>query len=197
MRTLTIKKLVDICILAVLVFALEIGCAARTTLLFNTALTDKNAQNAILFRLEQEKIAYTVNNDGLILLNNESVAGHVRDILGNEIFLLENYAPFAACNKNNVGDMERTLTQYIDSLSFVSGARVVLSLPDESPFSGEPIIQVMVVLVGVNTDVTPEQVQRIQKILLNSVVGLQAENIVIADGEGNVLNDFEPAEKSK
>ncbi len=191
-------------IVAVVVMG-RVSHAPTTVPLFNTAITDENARDNILYRLDQENVHYTVNAAGVIAVDDEKTARRMRSILVSEDLVptsLDPYALFDVTNWsitdyergiNNLRAVTQAVKQHLEALDGIASADVVITLPERAVFSEEQEPTTASVILNFKPGVTMDrkQLQGVQKILLRSVVGLREENITLADREGNVLNDFE------
>jgi flagellar M-ring protein FliF len=85
------------------------------------------------------------------------------------------------------GELERT----IGSLEAVKTVRVHLVTPEKSLLSSDQALSTASVTVQVNPGFTLDaaQVRAVTHLVASSVEGLKSENVVVVDGEGNMLAD--------
>ncbi|WP_338064313.1 flagellar basal-body MS-ring/collar protein FliF [Treponema parvum] len=197
-------------IVAVAVFALilllNISSKPTTVRLFGTPITDENARNAIIFRLDQENVETWVDAAGYISVANAQTAYRMRDLLLAENLVPSNVNPYAFFDQTNwaTTDFDREIQwqrattqlvkQHLEALSDVTYADVNIVKPERTLFASEqnPVTASVILKVVPGSDLltSRRRILGVQNLLLKAVEGLTAENVTIADGDGNILNDF-------
>ncbi len=203
--------IIAIVIIAVIV-TFNVSSKPSTVRLFNAPVTDTTARDKILYRLDEENVKADVTNDGIIYVKDEQTARRMRDLLITEDLVPSNINPYEFFDEQNwsTTDFERKVNwqrattqlvkQHIEAIDDVQSADVTIVNPDKTLFSEdqEPVTASVILRVMPGSDILSnrKKILGIQKLLLKAVQGLKAENIVIADSDGNVLNDFKGMEAS-
>ncbi|MDR1785108.1 MAG: flagellar M-ring protein FliF [Spirochaetaceae bacterium] len=175
--------------------------------LFSAPITDETVRENILFRLDQENVKATVSAGGIISVKDEQTARRMRAILMREdlvpaamdpwsLFDIDRWTTTDFQNSVNLQrSITRVVTQHIESLDDIDRANVVITMPEKTLFKAEqdPVTASVVISPKPGSDITQnrKKIEGIQKLLLKAVTGLTADNLVISDQTGAVLNDFE------
>ena len=207
-----VQRIILIGIIVVAIVALvvitRVSSSPSAVPLFNTAITDEAARDKILYRLSEENVSATVTADGKITVESEATARRMRAILIREDLVPTNVDPwdlFDAQQSWSITDFERNVnlrrsitnlvTQHIEALEDVDKANVVITMPEKELFEADqnPVTASVIIYQKPGSDILTnrKKVEGIQKLLLKAVEGLSADNVTIADKDGNILNDFE------
>lgn len=197
---------VVVVIIVAVVAMFRVSSTPTTVRLFNAPVTgDMQAQ--ILTRLDQEHVQATVNDAGYISVPDEKTATKMRDILITEGLVPASVDPFASFfdrgwsttdadqNVKLQQAITRTLKQHIEALDDVAFADVTLVLPEDKLFSADqkPVSASVILKAKPMSDLftNRRKILGVQRLIMSAVEGLAAENCIITDSEGNILNDFE------
>ncbi|MBQ6781113.1 MAG: flagellar M-ring protein FliF [Treponema sp.] len=196
-----------VAVIAAIVVTSRVSSAPTTVPLFNTPVTNQDARDAILFRLEEENVRATVNAAGVISVPDERTARRMRSLLVREDLVPTSVDPFSLFdvsswtttdferNVNLQRSIQRMIKQHIEALDEVASADVVITAPERATFTEDqkPTTASVILTFNPGSNMANERkkIEGVQKLLLKAVVGLKAEDIVITDSEGNQLNNFE------
>ncbi len=205
-----IQKGIIIGIAIVIVIAVaamfRVSSTPSTVRLFNAPVTgDRQAE--ILDRLDKENVQATVSDAGYISVADEKTATKMRDILITEGLVPANVDPFASFfnrgwsttdadqNVKLQQAITRTLKKHIEALDGVASADVTLVLPEDKLFTADqkPVSASVIIRPAPMSEILSDRrkIMGIQRLIMSAVEGLTAENCVITDSEGNIVNDFE------
>ena len=175
--------------------------------LFSVPITDEMLRDNITFRLAEENVQADVRADGMIYVDNDSIARNMRSILITENLVPNNVDPWELFDVErwstddflNDINLQRSITaqitQHLESLDDIDKATVRISKPEDELFKEDQSpISVAVTLAtkpGSNFTSNKKQIEGVQKLLLMSIAGLKEENVTITDTDGIILNDFE------
>lgn len=205
-----VQKLILVGIIAVIIAVIVV--MARTSSkptgvpLFNTPITDQNARDNIMFRLDEENVKYNLTADGVITVDDEITARRMRNLLTAEDLVPKgtnewdflNVSPYSVTdfereNNKNLA-IKKSVRKQIEALADVASADVEIGFPEDEYFTEnqKPVIANVILTFKPGCDMAPgsKKVQTVQKILLHSIVGLKEENVTIANIDGVQLNDF-------
>lgn len=184
----------------------RVSSTPTTVRLFNAPVTG-DMQSQILTRLDQENVHASVNDAGYISVPDEKTAIKMREILISEGLVPAVVDPWASFfergwsttdadqNQKKKLAIERALTQHVQAIEEVASADVRLSLPEDKLFASEqdPVKASVIIRAKPMSDLysNRRKILGIQRLIMSAVEGLTAENCVITDSEGNILNDFE------
>jgi flagellar M-ring protein FliF len=173
---------------------------------FSREITDPEALDNIVRRIDEEGIKTLVSSNGLVQVADENTARRVRSILVREDLVPKGIDPWAIFDKerwtardftDNVNfrrAQTQMITNHIKALDDVDNANVTIVVPDRVLFAPEqnPVTASVIITPKPGSDITTnrKKVEGIQKLLKLAIEGLKDENIVIVDYNGNVLNDF-------
>lgn len=197
---------IAVAIIVAVVAMFRVSSTPTTVRLFNAPVTG-DMQSQILTRLDQENVQATVNDAGYISVPDEKTAIKMRDILITEGLVPAVVDPWASFfergwsttdadqNEKKKLAIERALTQHIKEIDEVANVDVRLSLPEDKLFASEqdPVKASVIIRATPMSDLytNRRKILGIQRLIMSAVEGLKAENCVITDSEGNILNDFE------
>lgn len=201
--------LVGIIIVVVLavVMMLRVSASPTGVPLFNTVIRDESARDAITLRLDQEGVNYSVNDTGLIIVEDRKVADKMKSLLlleglvptGIDAFNLFDQTSWTDTDFSNNVKLQRSLTkqvrQHILAIDEIADANVILTFPEKALFATDqkPVTASVTVTFKHNSEMPTnrKRLKGLQDLILRSVVGLYAENLTLSDNLGNILNDFE------
>jgi len=94
-----IQKVIGIAIIlaviGALIFAFTFSARPSNVPLFNTAITDETARDAIVYRLAQENVTASVSSTGIISVEDEPTARRMRAILVRDDLVPGNVDPWS------------------------------------------------------------------------------------------------------
>ena len=204
-----IQKVILIGILVAVIFAIvmaaRLSAKPTTVRLFNSPVTDQNRLTEILDRIDREGRAAYTSDDGYISVDDEKTARYLREILISEQLVPSSIDPWAGFFDRNWSTtdsdqkvklknaIQKQLKLHLEAISDVQSADVTLVLPDRSLLDQKPVSASVILRVTGNSDLLTNRhrILGIQRIILSAVEGLREENLIIADSEGNQINDFE------
>ena len=194
-------------VLAGLIMLITFNASPSMVPLISRSISDPQALDAILRRLDQESVSYTVSADNRILVGDERTAQRMRSILTREDLIPRGTDPWELFdierwtitdferNVNLQRSIMRQLEQHITALDDVDAASVTIVIPEERLFAEQqnPVTASVIITPKPGSDIVTNRakVQGIEKLIQFAVAGLQATNITITDRSGVVLNDFE------
>ena len=158
--------------------------------------------SAIIKDLERQGIAYTMKNDGAIVLVPKDKVARLRMKLaegglpkgggvGYEIFDKSDALGTTTFiqNINKLRALEGELSRTIRSLDRVQGARVHLVLPDRPLFSRDKIEPSASIMLKVRGSLEQQQVRAIRHLVASAVNGMKPERVSVVDETGRLLAD--------
>ncbi|MFP4509588.1 MAG: flagellar basal-body MS-ring/collar protein FliF [Spirochaetaceae bacterium] len=207
----TVQKIVfaGIAIAAVagVIALLSISAAPSRVPLLTRPVTDPELLDRISFRLDEENVPYTIENDNRIMVEDEPTARRMRSVLTREQLIPPNTDPWELFdierwtqtdferNVNLQRSITRALEQHIVALEEVDTASVTIVIPDDRLFSEDqqPVTASVIIQPRPGSDIRENRrkIEGIERLIMFAVEGLAAENITINDLSGVVLNDFE------
>lgn len=193
--------------IVLIVFISSFSSRPSTVQLFSVPVTDQALRDQIVYRLDQENVATTVSESGIISVQDASTARRMRSILVREDLVPGNVDPWSLFDvdrwtttdfQQNV-NLQRSITaqvrQHIEALDEIDKAEVVIGMPKKELFAADqkPVTASVILTTkpGSTFSEDKKKIQGVQKLLLMAIPGLTAENITISDSSGTVLNDFE------
>jgi flagellar M-ring protein FliF len=192
--------------IAGMVALFAVSSAPTMVPVFDTAIADETLRDRILVRLNAEGVTATVNADGVVQVADAKTAQKMRTILIREDLVPADVNPWALFDVERwtTTDFERNVnlrrsivamvTEHIKSLDDIDDANVALVLPERQLFQADqnPVTASVSLVPRPGSDIAEnrKKIEGIQKLLMFAVEGLTAENIVITDQNGIVLNDF-------
>ena len=194
-------------VVVVIVVMFKTSSAPAGVPLFNTVVRDENARDQITTRLDMEGVHYTVNAEGLIIVDDKKTASKLRSILTVEGLVPGNVDPFGLFDQTSWSEtdfdrnvklqrsIERQLKQQILAIDDIANASVVITSPKKELFSQDqkPVTCSVTVTFkpGSTMPENRKQLKGLQELICRSVVGLTPENLTLQDNHSNILNDFE------
>lgn len=206
-----IQKVILIGIVVVIIGAIiavsKISSTPTTSPLFQTAITDQNARDDILFRLDQENVEYTVSASGIISVKDKATARRMRALLDQEGLIPDSVPAWSwlGMEQWTTTDFERNinlrnsvvteLQNHLKEQSDIADVNVVITMPEKSTFTADqtPVSASVVITPAAGSDLSSnrKKVLAIKKDIRSAVAGLTDENITILDNNGNDLGDFD------
>jgi flagellar M-ring protein FliF len=197
---------ITVAVIAALVALFSVSSAPTMAPIFDTAFKEED-RDRIIARINEEGVRTTVNASGIIMVGDDKTARRLRSILIREDLVPAGTDPWAIFDRDrwSITDFERNVnlrrsitqmvTDHIKSLDDVDDANVTIVMPQRELFASDqnPVTASVIVTPKPLSDISQnrKKIEGIQKILKFAVEGLKDENIVIADQNGMVLNDFE------
>ena len=170
--------------------------------IFNEADRDR-----IVMRINQEGVEAIVNPAGIIQVEDEATARRIRGILVREGLIPAGMDPWAIFDREHwiITEFERNVnhrraitqlvTDQIKAQDGVDNAYVTIVMPADDLIASErnPITASVIVSPIPGSDIVQsrEKLEGIMTLLQSTIKGLRAENIIICDNTGVVLNDFD------
>lgn len=206
-----LKKGIGLAVIAAIIIAIAMTCKMSSkpsgVRIFNSQIKDENALSKILDRISSENIRADATDDGYILVDDEKIAKTLRSTLISEGLVPSSVDPFAGFYKREWSTtdkeqniklknaMTKQVKDHIEAINGINSANVSIVLPEKQIFidAQNPVTASVILNFAPNSDIpnNKRRIQGIQNIILSAVEGLKADNLVIADSDGNELNDFE------
>ena len=206
-----VQKVILICIIIVVIVAIivaaKMSAAPSTVRLFNAPVTDQVVLDKILTRIDDVNKKAYATADGYISVDDERTARYLREILISENLVPGYIDPWAGFydrgwsttdadqNVKLKNTIQTQLKQHIESIGDVQSADVNIVLPNNELFAADqnPVSASVILKVKPSSSLLSDKgrILGIQRLILSAIEGLKAENLVIADSEGNQINDFE------
>ena len=201
--------LIGIIIVVIIAIVLTARISAKPTQyrILNTPITDTVRLNEILDRISEENISADSDDRGYIYVSDEVTARKLRTIISTEGLLPSNIDPFAGIFDRDIFTtdedvkvkklqaMQKQLTQHLETIPDIRVADVNIVSPEDKLFKEDqnPVTASVILKVTNNSDLytNKKRIKGIQDLILSAVEGLKAENLIIADEDGNQINDFE------
>jgi flagellar M-ring protein FliF len=196
---------VTLALIAGLIALVSVSSAPAMAPLFDTAFKEED-RDRIITRINEEGVRTTVSASGIIMVEDAKTAQRIRAILIREDMIPAGTDPWAIFDRDRwtITDFERNVnlrrsitqmvTDHIKSLDDVDDANVTVVMPERELFASDqnPVTASVIITPKPNSDIAQNRrkIEGIQKLLKFAVEGLKDENIVIADQNGMVLNDF-------
>jgi flagellar M-ring protein FliF len=191
---------VTIALVAFFSFLILRVTAPQMVPLFTELAVDDSA--AIIKDLERQGVAYTIKNDGAIVLVPKDQVMRLRIKLaegglpkgggvGYEIFDKSDAlgATSFVQNINHLRALEGELARTIRALDRVLAARVHLVLPERRLFSREQAEPSASIVLKVRGTLEPQQVRAIRHLVATAVNGLKPQRVSVVDETGRLLAD--------
>ncbi len=210
-----VQKIVLVALIAAVVLAiimlLTFSSKPTTVRLFNSPVTDENARERILTRLDQDNVKAFVSQDGYISVEDEKTAKKYRSKLVAEGLEPAQRDPFSLFNTNKwtrndfddkvswINLQQQRVEEHLLQMDGIDRAHVELAIPDTTLFSEDqsPVTASVILKESPGSDILSSRsaVKGLERIIMRSVEGLTAENITITNGAtGLQVNDFEGLE---
>ena len=206
-----VQKVILIGIIIVVIIAIvltaRISAKPAQYRILNTPITDTVRLNEILDRISEENISVDSDDRGYIYVSDETTARKLRTILSTEGLLPSNIDPFAGIFDRDIFTtdedvkvkklqaMQKQLTQHLETIPDIRVADVNIVSPEDKLFKEDqnPVTASVILKVTNNSDLysNKKRIKGIQDLILSAVEGLKAENLIIADEDGNQINYFE------
>lgn len=194
-------------VIVVIIASARLSSAPTTVRLFNAPVTDQVALTNILDRLSQENVEAYTTEDGYISVQDDITARRMREILVSEDLVPSSIDPWASFydrswsttdadqNVKLKNTIQKQLKQHIEAINDIQMADVNIVLPENQLFSADqnPVTASVIIKTKPTSSFLTDRkrILGLQKLVLSAVEGLKAENLIIADFEGNQINDFE------
>ena len=194
-------------VIVVIIASARLSSAPTTVRLFNAPVTDQAALTNILDRLSQENVEAYTTEDGYISVQDDITARRMREILVSEDLVPSSIDPWASFydrswsttdadqNVKLNNTIQKQLKQHIEAINDIQMADVNIVLPENQLFSADqnPVTASVIIKTKPTSSFLTDRkrILGLQKLVLSAVEGLKAENLIIADFEGNQINDFE------
>ena len=206
-----IQKVILIGIIVVVIVAIilaaRVSSKPTSVRVFNAAVTDSTSLNKILDRIDRENIQASADSNGFITVADDATARRVREILISENLVPSSIDPWAGFydrswsttdaeqNVKLKNAIQTQLKAHIESISDVMSADVVIQIPEKQLFAAdqEPVSASVILKTTPSSSLYTDKnrILGIQRLILSAVEGLKEENLIIADSDGNQINDFE------
>lgn len=206
-----VQKVILFGIIIVVIFAIvltvRVSAKPAQYRVLNTAITDEIRRAEILDRISQENISVNVNDQGFIYVDSELTARKLRTILTTEGLLPSNINAFDGVFDRDVFTtdedvkmkkllaIQKQLKQHIETIPDIRMANVTIVSPEDKLFQEDqnPVSASVILMVTGNSDLysNKRRIKGIQDLILSAIEGLKEENLIIADEDGNQINDFE------
>ena len=196
-----------VAIIAGIVIVSTVSSSPNQVALFTSPVTDQDTLYKISMRLDEENVTHRITENGLIYVDDNSTAQRMISILMREDLIPSEISAWDAFKMDRwtVTDFERevnlqravteNLEQHIEALEDVDSAQVTLVMPETELFSEDqdPVTASVIITPRPGSDIitSRNKIEGIEKLVTFAVQGLSAENVVISDYRGTVLNDFE------
>jgi flagellar M-ring protein FliF len=196
---------IGVALIAGIIALVSVSSAPSLAPVFDTAFKEED-RDRIIARINEEGIRTTVDASGIIMVEDDKTARRIRSILIREDMVPAGTDPWAIFDRDrwSITDFERNVnlqrsitlmvTDHIKSFDDVDDAKVTIVMPQRELFASDqnPVTASVIITPKPRSDITQDRkkIEGIQKILQYAVEGLKDENIVIADQNGMVLNDF-------
>ncbi len=193
-------------ILALIVIP-SVSSQPTTVPLFSVPVTDEILRDQIVFRLAEENVSVSVNDAGMMYVDDESTARRMRSVLVTDDLVPTNVDPWSlfdverwtTSDFTNDVNLQRAITaqitNHIEAIDDIDRADVMLAMPERELFAEnqQPISASVILTPKPGSDFNSDKtkIEGVQKLLMMAIAGLHAENITITDESGIVLNDFE------
>ncbi len=168
------------------------------------SIREELERQAVEYSVSEERERYTIRvPEGQALNLRLDLANTIETAGGKEGWKLFDDKDFGATyfslqikkQRAIMGELARTIMQ----MEMIRNAVVQLSIPEKSLFveeQEEPTASVMVSLVE-DAIITDDQVKTIQAFVAGSIEGLKAENVTVADTQGNELTKIKEVDTVK
>lgn len=193
-------------VILALILIIAFSSAPDAINLIGIPIVDDDLRTRIITRLDEENVRYTVTADNRITVSDQETARRMRSILIREDLIPQGADPWAIFDVDRwtITQFERDvnlrraitlqLEQHITALDDVDNADVNLVIPENELFQEDqlPVTASIIITPKPGSDITEnrKKIEGIAKMVQFAVGGLRAENIVITDQTGRVLNDF-------
>ncbi len=197
---------VGVGIIAAIILTVVLSAQPSRVAVLGVPFPDDASFASATARLDAENIPYQTTEDRRIFVEDLKLAQNVRSILVRENLVPTSVDPWALfdIDRWTITDFERNINvrravtaqieNHIQSLEDVDSAQVVITMPEETLFveAQKPVTAAVTITPKPGSDITVNRrkIEGIMKLVMFAVEGLRAENIVITDRTGMILNDF-------
>ncbi len=205
-----VQKIILIAVVAVsilgIVLLVNLSSSPSMVPLITSPVTDEEKLTRISNRLDQENVEHVITEEGQVFVKDKQTAQRMVAVLMREDLIPQEASPWDVFKMDrwSVTDFERnvnlrqaitsSIEQHIESLEEVDAAQVTLVLPEQTLFEEDqnPVTASVIITPTPGSDIIEnrKKIEGIEKLVLLGVEGLEAENLVISDQNGIVLNDF-------
>jgi flagellar M-ring protein FliF len=170
-------------------------------------IRDEETLDRIITRINAEGVRTSLSSTGVIMVQDDRTARQMRTILIREDLIPSGTSPWEIFYRERwtITDFERNVNlqrantqmviEHIKALDDIDDASVTLVVPPKELFASQqdPTTASIILTPAPGSDIIEnrKKIEGIQKLVLNAVPGLIADNITITDNNSNVLNDFE------
>ncbi len=198
---------IAVVIIAGIIIVSTVSSTPNQVALFTSPVTDQDTLYKISLRLDEENVNHRTTEGGMIYVDDKATAQRMISILMREDLIPSEISVWDAFKMDRwtVTDFERevnlqravteSLEQHIEALEDVDSAKVTLVMPETELFAEDqdPVTASVIITPRPGSDIitSRSKIEGIEKLVMFAVQGLKAENIVITDYRGTVLNDFE------
>ena len=188
------------------IILLSISSSPDMVPLLSIPITDQGQLDRISIELDKEGVPHKITTDGKILVKDAKTARRMVSVLMRDDLIPKETSPWDVFKMDrwSLTDFERNvnlreaitknLEQHIEALNDVDVAKVTLVLPKDKLFQEDqnPVTASVIITPRPGSDITTnrKKIEGIVKLVRFAVEGLKADNIVISDYNGNILNDF-------
>lgn len=210
-----VQKIILFALIAAVIVAVVLAAAvpSRSTSepVFNGPVADSAQRQRILDRLSQENIKAHSDADGNILIDDSDRVTPARSILISEGLVPSNIDPWEGYynrswsttdseqNRKAKNAIQTTLKNHLESIGDIYDASVMIVLPEKELFTDDqdPVTASVALKVNPSSDLYSDRkrIRGIQRLIISAIQGLKDENVIITDGDGNQINDFEGMEE--
>ena len=196
-----------VAVVAAIVFVSLFSATPNQVALFTSPVTDQDVLYKISMRLDEENVNHRTTEGGMIYVDDRATARRMVSVLMREDLIPSEISAWDAFKMDRwtVTDFERevnlqravteSLKQHIEALEDVDSAQVTLVMPETELFAEDqdPVTASVIITPRPGSDIITSRtkIEGIEKLVMFAVQGLAAENIVITDYRGTILNDFE------
>ena len=209
--TLSARQLVTLSIAFVAVVSLTIGSAYwLNTPTYGVLFSDMDGESAaaVVTRLKNEKVAYTIDNGGKTIRVPANRVDELRLAFASQGMPGSGHVGFELFDRTAFGvtdflehvnyrrALEGELARTISTIAEVAGARVHIAMPQPSLFTGrdQPTKASVVLKLRNNRQLQPSTVNAVTGLVSASVESLRPESVVIIDNFGRPLSRPENSE---
>ena len=201
-------------VIAAIIALISFSSKPSTVALWSSPVTDEFQRSAIVTRLEQENVKVYVSQNGIISVQNETIAKHWRPTLVAEGLEPSRKDPGTLFSENSknwsrtafddnvtwLRALEGSVEKQIKQLDGVQTVNVVLAIPQEKLLLSEqnPVSASVVIRPKMGSDIleSKTRIKSVQHLIMRCVEGLSEDNITIVNGITNTeVNDFASMEE--
>ena len=206
-----IQKIIFIGIFVVIVAGIILVATVSSTpnmvALFTSPVAEQEKLYKISMRLDEEGVNHRTDESGMIYVDDRATAQRMISVLMREDLIPDDISVWDAFKMDRwtVTDFERevnlqravteNLQIHIEALEDVDSAQVTLVMPETELFAEDqdPVTASVIITPRPGSDIITNRskIEGIEKLVMFAVQGLTAENVVITDYRGTILNDFE------